>query len=86
MLHASNKFLDDEKEYKVPYREEDYARPYNWDRKNRTFPEGMEDHPFVIHKLRIQNLYCYFRIVAQNRLFQRNHRMVSNRLNRANTF
>jgi formylglycine-generating enzyme required for sulfatase activity len=54
-------FLDDEKEYKVPYREEDYARSYNWDRENRIFPEGMEDHPVVLVSYQDAVKFCEWR-------------------------
>ncbi len=41
-------FLDDEKEHEVPYREEDWAKRYSWDKGKRTYPEGMGDHPVVL--------------------------------------
>ncbi|MCD6198666.1 MAG: SUMF1/EgtB/PvdO family nonheme iron enzyme [Deltaproteobacteria bacterium] len=40
-------FLDDEIDHEVPYREGG-AGFHNWDRENRTFPKGMEDHPVVL--------------------------------------
>lgn len=50
-----------EKDHEVPYRKEDYARPYNWDRENRTFPEGMEDHPVVLVTYQDAVKYCEWR-------------------------
>jgi formylglycine-generating enzyme required for sulfatase activity len=32
----------------VPYRKEGWAVPYNWNRKSRTYGEGMDDHPVVL--------------------------------------
>jgi gamma-glutamyl hercynylcysteine S-oxide synthase len=32
----------------VPYRYEDWAKPYSWDRKGRSYSEGMDDHPVVL--------------------------------------
>ena len=54
-------FLDDEKDHEVPYEEKDWAGPYNWDRENRTFPEGMEDHPAVLVSYQDTVKYCEWR-------------------------
>jgi serine/threonine-protein kinase len=41
------RFLDDNPEYPVPFTEEDWAQSYNWDRQNRSFPVGQDEHPVV---------------------------------------
>lgn len=42
------RFLDANSDYDVPYRNEDWAKKYNWDRQRRTFPEGKANHPAVL--------------------------------------
>ncbi|MFQ5330355.1 MAG: formylglycine-generating enzyme family protein [Thermodesulfobacteriota bacterium] len=32
----------------VPFGDDEGAVPYNWDRENRTYPEGLGDHPVVL--------------------------------------
>ena len=54
-------FLDEEKDHEVPYQEEDWAEPYNWDRGNRTFPKGMEDHPVVLVSYQDAVKFCEWR-------------------------
>jgi formylglycine-generating enzyme required for sulfatase activity len=40
-------FIDDTNR-EVPFRDEDWAEPYNWDRENRTYNKGMDNHPAVL--------------------------------------
>ncbi len=54
-------FLDDERDHEVPYREKDWAEPYNWDRENRTFPKGMEDHPVILVSYQDAVKFCEWR-------------------------
>lgn len=54
-------FLDDERDHEVPYREENWAEPYNWDRENRTFPKGKEDHPVVLVSYQDAVKFCEWR-------------------------
>ncbi|MBC7262494.1 MAG: SUMF1/EgtB/PvdO family nonheme iron enzyme, partial [Chloroflexi bacterium] len=42
------RFLDANPERRVPYEDEDWARPYNWDREKRTYPVGKANHPVVL--------------------------------------
>lgn len=39
------RFLDTHPDYPVPFSNEAWAQPYNWDRETRTFPAGREQHP-----------------------------------------
>lgn len=41
-------FLEANPEHRVPYVGEDWARPYNWDPEQRTYPEGLAEHPVVL--------------------------------------
>jgi len=41
-------FIEDNPEYPVPYNPLRFAQRYNWDRKSRTFPRGLDDHPVVL--------------------------------------
>jgi formylglycine-generating enzyme required for sulfatase activity len=42
------RFLDANPKHRVPYVKEDWAKPYNWDQKKRTYPAGKENHPVVL--------------------------------------
>jgi hypothetical protein len=49
VTHAEYKrFLDANPKRSVPFRDIGSARPYNWDRKSRSFPQGKADHPVVL--------------------------------------
>jgi len=41
-------FIDDNPDYPVPYSPMRFAQRYNWDRRSRTYPRGLEDHPVVL--------------------------------------
>jgi formylglycine-generating enzyme required for sulfatase activity len=42
------RFLDANPEHPVPFAQEDWAQPYNWDEQARAFPPGKSDHPVVL--------------------------------------
>ena len=42
------RFLDANPKHPVPLVNADWAKPYNWDEKKRTFPAGKENHPVVM--------------------------------------
>jgi formylglycine-generating enzyme required for sulfatase activity len=42
------RFLDANPEHAVPFAEEDWGRPYNWNRNDRTSPMGRDNHPVVL--------------------------------------
>lgn len=42
------RFLDANPKYKVPFADEDWAKPYNWNRRKRIFPDGKAFHPVVL--------------------------------------
>jgi formylglycine-generating enzyme required for sulfatase activity len=49
VTHAEYKrFLDANLKYPVPFVEADWAKPYNWDKKTRSFPKDKADHPVVL--------------------------------------
>ncbi|GAB4546116.1 MAG: hypothetical protein Kow0063_40380 [Anaerolineae bacterium] len=49
VTHADyQRFISDNPDYPVPYSPMRYAQRYNWDRRARTFPRGLEDHPVVL--------------------------------------
>ena len=35
-------------DHRVPFRDGDWAEPYNWDQERKTFPQGKADHPVVL--------------------------------------
>jgi formylglycine-generating enzyme required for sulfatase activity len=51
----------DEKKPSVPYQDEDWARPYNWDKETRRCPEGREDHPAVLVSFEDADKFCAWR-------------------------
>lgn len=42
------RFLDANPKYRVPFIEIDWAQPYNWDEKKRSFPADKANHPVVL--------------------------------------
>jgi formylglycine-generating enzyme required for sulfatase activity len=49
VTHAEYKrFLDANPKHPVPFVEADSAKPYNWDKKTRSFPKDKADHPVVL--------------------------------------
>jgi sulfatase modifying factor 1 len=42
----------------VPFRTEDWARPYNWDQQRRVPPPGKENHPVVLVSWDDVRAYC----------------------------
>ena len=42
------RFLEKNPHYNIPYVNEDWAKPYNWDEKRRSFPADKADHPVVL--------------------------------------
>ncbi|MBM3127974.1 MAG: TIR domain-containing protein [Chloroflexi bacterium] len=51
------KFVDATK-HNVPFADADWAKPYNWDQKARTYPKGREDHPVVLVSWNDVVAYC----------------------------
>jgi sulfatase modifying factor 1 len=41
-------FLDANPDHRVPYVDEVWAKPYNWDQERRVHPESLADHPVVL--------------------------------------
>ncbi|MGQ9492320.1 MAG: SUMF1/EgtB/PvdO family nonheme iron enzyme [Anaerolineae bacterium] len=52
------RFLDANPKHRVPYSDADWARPYNWDRRKRTYPQGKANHPVVLVSWEDANAYC----------------------------
>ena len=52
------RFLDANPRYPVPYVDADWARPYNWDREKRTYPEDKANYPVVLVHWEDAQAYC----------------------------
>jgi len=52
------RFLVENPTYPVPYLEEVWAEPYNWDPRRRTCPEGRANHPVVLVSWNDALAYC----------------------------
>lgn len=52
------RFLQANPHYPVPYIDEEWARPYNWDPVTRTYPEGKANHPVVLVSWEDAMAYC----------------------------
>jgi formylglycine-generating enzyme required for sulfatase activity len=42
------RFLEANPKHPIPQVNQDWAKPYNWDTKNRTYPKDKADHPVVL--------------------------------------
>ncbi|GAH70050.1 unnamed protein product, partial [marine sediment metagenome] len=51
----------DETGHDVPHIEEDSAKPYNWNKDDRTYPKGIEDHPVVLVSHEDAETFCKWR-------------------------
>jgi formylglycine-generating enzyme required for sulfatase activity len=51
----------DETNYQVPYGYGAKSRPYNWDIKKRSYPEGKDHHPVVLVTYRDATAFCEWR-------------------------
>jgi formylglycine-generating enzyme required for sulfatase activity len=52
------RFLADNPSYPVPRLDEDWARPYNWNLHQRTYPQGKANHPVVLVSWKDALAYC----------------------------
>lgn len=52
------RFLADNPTYRVPYLDEIWAEPYNWDQQQRIYPEGKANHPVVLVSWEDALAYC----------------------------
>ncbi len=52
------RFLADNPTYPVPYLDEVWAEPYNWDPQRRTYPENKVNHPVVLVNWENALAYC----------------------------
>lgn len=52
------RFLDANPTHPVPFRDGDWAKPYNWDKQTRTFPADRADHPAVLVNWNDARAFC----------------------------
>ncbi len=52
------RFLAANPQHPVPYVDEEWARPYNWDPVTRTYPEGKANYPVVLVSWEDAQAYC----------------------------
>lgn len=68
-------FIDETKREELPYREEDSAKPYNWDRKKKTYPEGLDDHPVVLVSYEDAVAFCVWRSKKEGKTDKESYRL-----------
>jgi len=51
-------FIDNNPDHPVPYSPMRFAQRYNWDRRARNYPRGLEDHPVVLVTWQDGLAYC----------------------------
>jgi len=64
------RFLDANPKHRVPYRDTNWARPYNWDQEKRTYPEGKANHPVVLVSWDDAQAYCDWLAKARGQPFR----------------
>ncbi|MDY6952431.1 MAG: SUMF1/EgtB/PvdO family nonheme iron enzyme [Thermodesulfobacteriota bacterium] len=57
-------------DHRVPNRDEEWAKPYNWDPDKRTFPEGRGDHPVVLVSHEDAQAFCQWRSKKENKEYR----------------
>src|SRR3990167_908353 len=63
-------FIDEKKDYPVPYREEDWAEPYIWNKEKRTYFDGLGDHPVVLVSYEDAVAFCEWRSAKEGAGFR----------------
>ena len=53
--------------HRVPFVKKEWAEPYNWDEKDKTFPEGLDDQPVVLVSHEDATSFCEWRSKKGNR-------------------
>jgi formylglycine-generating enzyme required for sulfatase activity len=51
-------FLDANPAHPVPFRDSDWAKPYNWDKNTRAYPADKADHPVVLVSWNDAKAFC----------------------------
>ncbi|MEW6088730.1 MAG: SUMF1/EgtB/PvdO family nonheme iron enzyme [bacterium] len=54
-------FINERKDYNVPYVEQGSAKPYNWNKEKRVFPEGKGNHPVTLVSYEDVEAFCKWR-------------------------
>jgi formylglycine-generating enzyme required for sulfatase activity len=52
------RFLDANPAYSVPFRDDHWAKPYNWDKQTRAYPADKADHPVVLVRWNDAKAFC----------------------------
>lgn len=68
-------FIDETKRQELPYVEEDSAKPYNWDREKKTYPEGLENHPVVLVSYEDAVAFCEWRSKKEGKTGKESYRL-----------
>ena len=61
MTHRQYKAFIESTGHRVPFVEKDWAKPYNWDKDEKTFPKGLDDHPVVLVSHEDAEAFCQWR-------------------------
>ncbi len=70
VTNAQYKEFLDAKGRPVPFVDEDWARPYNWDREKCIYPEGKSNHPVVLVSWDDAQAYCEWLIEQTGKRFR----------------
>ena len=63
-------FVDERPNHEVPYIEEEWAEPYNWNQDKKTYPKGMGLHPVVLVTYQDAVDYCGWRSNKEGKEFK----------------
>ncbi len=58
-------FIEDNPDVDVPHVNKQWAKPYNWDKNTRTYPEGKGNHPVVLVDFGDAERYCKWRSLKE---------------------
>jgi len=60
----------EETEHRIPFEEEDWDKPYNWDKKKKVYAKGLDDHPVILVSHEDAIAFCKWRSLKEEKSYR----------------